>query len=89
MTDMAQDPSDWQGGQSRAERRLGARLLTVLCTAGNPDHGRAGSGEVVFLCIASAWRERPHLPPTVRGVQAGDLADDNASFQRMRMHAGA
>ena len=29
---------------------------------GNPDHGGAGSGEAVFLCIASARRELPHLP---------------------------
>jgi len=33
---------------------------------GNPDHGRAGSGEVVFLCIASARRERPLLPHIAR-----------------------
>jgi len=31
MTDMAQDPSDWQGGQSRAERvAMRARRRPVL-----------------------------------------------------------
>jgi hypothetical protein len=29
---------------------------------GNPDHGGADSGEIVFLCIANAQRELPHLP---------------------------
>jgi hypothetical protein len=33
-------------------------------------------------------KEHPVMPPTVRGVRAGDLADDNASCQRMLMHAG-
>jgi hypothetical protein len=28
MTDMAQDPSDWQGGQSRAERRISRGTVT-------------------------------------------------------------
>ena len=40
-------------------RRLGARLLRVLRTVGNPDHRAA---EVVFSCITSARRELPLLP---------------------------
>ena len=42
--------------------RLGARLSRALRTVGNPDHGSADSGEVVFLCIAGTRRELPLLP---------------------------
>jgi hypothetical protein len=51
----------------RADRRVGARLLRVLRTVGNPDHGGAESGEVVSLCIAGARRELPLLPRMVLG----------------------
>jgi hypothetical protein len=44
------------------DRRLGARVLGDLRAVGNPDHDGADSGEVVSLCIASAWRELPLLP---------------------------
>jgi hypothetical protein len=52
-------------GESRAERRLGARLFGALRTVGNPDHGGADSGETVFLCIVGARRELPHMPRCV------------------------
>ena len=34
---------------------------------GAPDHGGAGSGGVVFLCIANARRELPLLPHSASG----------------------
>ena len=39
---------------------------------GNPDQGRADSGEAVFLYIVGARRELPLLPPTERS----DVSDD-------------
>src|SRR5215472_12737749 len=42
------------GGQARGNREL-------FVGFGNPGHGCADSGDVVFLCIASARRERPLL----------------------------
>jgi hypothetical protein len=43
-----------QSQTSQPERRLGARLSRAPRTVGNPGHGHPDSGEIVFLCIASA-----------------------------------
>ena len=50
---------------SSIRRRLGARLLAALHMVGNPDQGRAGSDEVVFLCIVGAPHELSPLPLSV------------------------
>jgi hypothetical protein len=59
------------GFRCRAYRRLGARLLRALHPVGNPDHGRADSSEVVFLCITDVWRELPLLPHRARARSGG------------------
>lgn len=50
-------------GRLRAGRRLGARLSRTACAVGDRRHSRAGSGRPVCLCIISAGRDRPHMPP--------------------------
>jgi hypothetical protein len=67
-----------------ARRRLRARLSKGSRTVGNPSHGHPDSGEVVFLCIASARRELP-LPPQT-GSSAKSTLRDGA---KPRAHSAA
>jgi hypothetical protein len=64
VTQSARAEGNDQVRSVRSDRRVRARLLRTLRTDGNPDHGGAESGEVVFLCIARARRELPLLPPS-------------------------
>jgi hypothetical protein len=78
-------------GHHRNESELGrrpelggsAQLSTALRSVGNSDRGRAGGGQAVCLCIASARQECAHLPRGVPSISdlLGEVSCPRVAFR--------